>query len=127
MALGLITTGCSLDQETIDAACTAPFTARIYENGTLSATATITDNSQLSSEIREWLKANSDDWHVSYDTFAPNIEIRNESMALNFAAEHAVLNVKNPTTKKWKQLIKKVDVSSLEFLKEIKMKAEPAA
>jgi hypothetical protein len=127
IVFGLVTAGCSLDQASLDAACTPPFSVMVYERGRPVTATTITNESLLSSEVQDWLMRNSEDWQVSFVTFAPDIEIFNQSMKLNFTPAHAVLNMKNPKTGRWKQVIKKVDTSDIEFLKEIKKSAEQSS
>ncbi len=127
MFVGFAMAGCSLDKDAIAAARTPPFVARIYNNGHLTSSVSITNNSSLSLDIQEWMESNSSDWQVSYTTFAPSLEIRNDNMTLNFTGESAVMNIKNPKTGEWKQFIKKVNITGIEFLKMIKTKAEPAA
>ena len=125
--MGFVMAGCSLDKDTIVAACTPPFVSRIYNKGHIISAASITNNSSLSLDIQKWMDNNSSGWQTSYTTFAPSLEIRNNNMTLNFTDEFAVLNIKNPKTGEWNQFIKKVDISGIEFLKVIKTKAEPAA
>ena len=127
LAMGVIVAGCSVDDNTIKAACTPPFTARIHDHGKLSATLTITNDAQLISDIQIWLKHNPKDWRPSLVTFAPGIEIRNSNMTLNFVGGTTVLNAKNPTTGKWKQFVKRVDTTEIGFLKTIKDQAEPTS
>jgi len=67
---------------------------------------------------------NPNDWHISYITYAPSIEIRNDNMSLNFTAGVAVLNIKNSSNGKWGQFIREVDMSTTGFLREIIIRAE---
>jgi len=122
--MGIVMAGCSVDDNTINAACTPPFSARIYEGGRPTGTLMITNYVRLAGEIRTWLKSDPKEWRTSYTTFAPGIEIRNDSMTLNFTGGFAILNVKEPATGKWKQFVKKVDTTEITFLKVIKDKAE---
>ena len=127
LAIGAVMAGCSVDDDTITAACEPPFIARICDHGKPSATLTITTDTQLISDIQIWLKRNQKDWRPSLVTFVPGIEIRNNNMTLNFVGETAVLNAKNPTTGKWKQFIKNVDTAEIGFLKTIKGQTEPTS
>jgi len=123
IALGLIAVGCSPDKPSIDVACKPPYDVRIYHEGRPSSTFTIT-NSPLCLKIQDWLKTNPNDWHTSYITFAPGIEIRNNDMTLNFTVRFAVLNIKNSSNGKWEQFIREVDMSTIGFLREIIIRAE---
>jgi len=114
-------TGCSLDDTDINAACTPPFAVRIYDGGRPAGTLMITNDVQLTGDIQTWLKSNPKGWRTSYVTYVPGIEIRNDSMTLNFSGEWAILNSKGLG----KQVIKKVDTAEIKFLKAIKDKAEP--
>ena len=121
LAMGIMATGCSLDDNTINAACTPPFAVRIYEGGRPTGALMITNDVQLIGDIQTWLKSNPKEWRTSFVTYAPGIEIRNDSMTLNFSGGVAVLNAKDLG----KQFIKKVDTAEIKFLKAIKDKAEP--
>ena len=122
LALGLLTAGCTLDQRMIDAACEAPSTAYIYDydNRKVTKSDTIAANSPLALEIHNWLNINADGWHISYNSFAPNIIIHNTNMNLNITAKYAVLKIKNPSSGKWKYFQKDIDITDIEFLKQVR-------
>lgn len=120
LTLGLLAAGCTLDRGTIDAACEVPCTAYIYDGGRVAASNTIAADSPLAAEIHNWLNANSDGWHVSYNTFTPNIVVHNTNMSLNITAKYAVLNVRNPSSGKWQQFIKAINIADIEFLNQIR-------
>ena len=122
LTLGLLAAGCTLDQETIDAACKVPNTAYIFDSGKFAASNIIANDSSLAREINTWLLNNRDDWKFDINTYYPDTLVDNDYIRLNIQKSRVILSIKGGDS--WTQYSRAIEPIHLKWKNEIKKMSE---